>query len=75
MAINQNIPPALAEISQGRDHLVTGEFARATGRRPQTVRKNYCQTGHCLGLVPLKVGKLLLWPVAGIAALLNGTSI
>ncbi|GAA4031961.1 hypothetical protein [Actimicrobium antarcticum] len=72
MATNQNIPPALAAISQGRDHLVTSEFALATGRKAQTVRKNYCQTGHCLGLVPLKIGGLLLWPVSGIAALLMG---
>jgi hypothetical protein len=72
MSIQKSIPPALAEISQGRDHLITSEFARATGRKAHTVRKNYCQSGHCLGIVPLKIGSRLLWPVAEIKRLLNG---
>lgn len=67
-----DIPSALAEIAAGRDHIQTSEFARATNRADQTVRKNYCLTGHCFGIRPVKFGNRLLWPVASIAALLNG---
>ena len=68
----QIIPPALAEISQGRDLLDTAEFAIATKHAPQTVRKNYSLTGHCFGIRPVKVGNRLLWPVADLARLLTG---
>lgn len=63
---------ALEEVSQGRDHLQTAEFAKACGCAPQTARKNYCLTGACYGITPRKIGNRLLWPVADIARLLNG---
>lgn len=63
---------ALATIAAGRDHIQTAEFARATNRASQTIRKNYCLTGECFGIRPLKFGNRLLWPVADIAALLSG---
>ena len=63
---------ALAAISAGRDHLMTGEFATAVNRSGQTIRKNYCINGECFGIRPVKVGNRLLWPVAQIAALLTG---
>lgn len=66
------IPPALATIAQGRDHIQTAEFARATNRASQTIRKNYCLTGECFGIRPIKFGNRLLWPIAGVAALLAG---
>lgn len=66
------LPPALAAIAAGRDHITTAEFARATIKAPQTVRKNYCLTGECYGIRPVKVGNNLLWPVASIGALLSG---
>jgi len=66
------LPPALAAIASGRDHLTTAEFANATNRATQTVRKNYCLTGACFGIRPIKVGNHLLWPVVEISALLNG---
>lgn len=65
-------PPALATIAAGRDHILTYEFARATNRADQTIRKNYCLTGECFGIRPVKFGNRLLWPVVEIAALLNG---
>lgn len=64
--------PVLAEIAKGRDHLTTAEFARATNRAGQTIRKNYCLTGECFGITPIKFGNRLLWPVDKIAALLAG---
>lgn len=64
--------PALADIAAGRDHINTIEFARAVNRSAQTVRKNYCLTGHCFGIRPIKFGNKLLWPVAQTAMLLNG---
>lgn len=67
-----NLPPALAAIAKGRDHIQTSEFARATNRASQTIRKNYCLTGACFGVRPIKFGNRLLWPVAEIANLLNG---
>lgn len=69
---NATLPRALAEIAAGRDHVLTGEFARALGRAEQTVRKNYCLAGECYGVRPVKVGGRLLWPVAAVAALLAG---
>lgn len=65
-------PPALATIAAGRDHINTSEFAHATDRASQTIRKNYCQTGECFGIRPVKFGNRLLWPVAQIAVLLSG---
>jgi hypothetical protein len=69
---NQTLPPALAEIAAGRDHILTEEFAKAANRASQTIRKNYCTKGECFGIRPLKFGNRLLWPVGQIAALLNG---
>jgi hypothetical protein len=65
-------PAALAQIAAGRDHINTSEFGRAIDRADQTIRKNYCYTGHCFGIRPVKFGNKLLWPVSAIAALLNG---
>jgi hypothetical protein len=72
MPAKVTIPDALAAIAEGRDHIQTAEFARATSRAQQTIRKNYCLTGHCFGIRPVKFGNRLLWPVDGIANLLNG---
>jgi hypothetical protein len=66
------MPPALAAVAQGRDHIKTAEFAHAMSRATQTILKNHCLTGECFGIRPVKSGKLLLWPVACIAKLLNG---
>jgi hypothetical protein len=63
---------ALTTMAAGRDHIITGEFARAANKASQTIRKNYCLTGECYGIRPIKVGNRLLWPVAEIAALLSG---
>lgn len=67
-----SIPPALAEIAAGRDLILTSEYARSITKAAQTVRKNYCLTGECYGIRPVKIGNRLLWPVADIAALLRG---
>ena len=66
------IPSALATIAAGRDHINTREYAHATDRACQTIRKNYCLNGECFGIRPVKFGNRLLWPVAQIAALLAG---
>lgn len=62
----------LVSTASGRDHISTAEFARATGRASQTIRKNLCISGDCFGIRPVKINGRLLWPVAEIAALLNG---
>ena len=72
MPAKVTIPPALAEIAAGRDHIETAEYGRAVNRLSQTIRKTYNITGHCFGIRPVKFGNKLLWPVAAIAALLNG---
>ncbi|MBU3620925.1 helix-turn-helix domain-containing protein [Polynucleobacter sp. CS-Odin-A6] len=51
--------------------VITEEFAKAVHNSPQTVRKNYCEKGHCYGIVPIKVGGRLLWRVSDIAKLLE----
>ena len=63
---------SLAAIAAGRDHITTAEFAHATSKSPQTIRKNYCLQGACFGIRPIKVGNNLLWPVVETAALLCG---
>lgn len=68
------IPAALALVAQGRDHIRTSEFAHAMCRAKQTILKNHCLTGECFGIRPIKRGRLLLWPVDQIAAILNGGS-
>jgi hypothetical protein len=67
-----SLPPALAAIAANRDHLTTAEFANATNRATQTIRKNYCLTGACFGIRPIKVGNHLLWPIQETGALLTG---
>lgn len=66
------IPLGLAQIAAGRDHIPTAGFALVTSRASQTIRKNFCMTGECFGIRPVKFGNRLLWPVAEIAKLLNG---
>ena len=56
MAMQTEIPEALAAIANGRDHISTSEFAKATDHADQTVRKNHCLTGECFGIRPVKVG-------------------
>ncbi len=68
------LPANLSVIAAGRDHIQTAEFARAVNRSSQTIRKNYCTTGECFGIRPVKFGNRLLWPVASVAALLSGGS-
>jgi hypothetical protein len=75
MQKTQPLPPTLALIAVGRDHINTEEFAKATIRASQTIRKNYCLQGECFGIVPIKFGNRLLWPVGAIAELLNGSNL
>jgi len=72
MAASVAIPPALAAVAQGRDHIKTSEFAHTFSRATQTILKNHCLTGECFGIRPIKQGKFLLWPVADIAKALGG---
>jgi hypothetical protein len=72
MPVNVIIPPKLEAISEGRDHIKTAEFARVFNVTSETVRKNYCLTGSCYGIRPLKFGRDLLWPILEVAHLLNG---
>lgn len=65
------IPPALAAMAGGRDHIRTAELAKVTNHATQTIRKNYATTGHCFGIRPCKVGNILLWPVAETAQILQ----
>jgi hypothetical protein len=71
MNINLEIPKELANVAQGRDHILTHEYAKAIGKSSQTIRKNYCVDGEVYGLRPVKIGGRLLWSVKDIAALLK----
>ena len=65
------IPPALAAIAGGRDHIATPELSRVTLHANQTIRKLYSQEGHYFGIKPIKIGNKLLWPVRPVAHLLR----
>ncbi len=67
-----SIPEPVAKLAAGRIHFVTDEFALVTNIKPQTARKNFCLTGACFGVRPIKLGNRLLWPVADVAKLLSG---
>lgn len=54
------------------DLATTEVFAKSAKCSPKTVRKNYCLTGHCYGIRPVKVGGRLLWPISDISRLLSG---
>ena len=72
MQQNPTLPAALATIADGRDHILTEEFAKVSSRRSETIRKAYARKGDCYGIKPLKFGNRLLWPVSQIAVLMNG---
>ena len=63
---------AILRCTAGRPHATTEEFGHLTGKAPQTIRKNYSQSGSCFGIRPLKLGNRLLWPTDAIARLLEG---
>ena len=66
------IPPALAKLAGNRDAITTPEFAQVISAKQQTLRKNYCLTGHAYGIKPIKIGNRLLWSVEAIALLIGG---
>jgi hypothetical protein len=71
----KQIPPlheAVLRCTAGRPHATTEEFGHLTGKAPQTIRKNYSQSGTCFGIRPLKLGNRLLWPTDAITRLLEG---
>lgn len=72
MTIRTEIPPALAEISAGRDNLTTKEFSVALNKAEQTIRKLHCLTGEAYGIRPSKIGNQLQWSVQQVAVLLTG---
>lgn len=69
MAATSVFPSALAEISFGTDYILTKELARVVRRETQTIRKSFSQKGEFLGIVPVKLGNRLMWPVREVAAL------
>jgi hypothetical protein len=61
----------LDQIASTRDFINTEEFANIFNCANQTVRKNHSEKGACFGIMPLKVGRRLLWPVAQIYKVLE----
>jgi hypothetical protein len=51
--------------------MTTIEFAAQVCRSDQTIRKLHSQTGEAFGVRPIKVGRLLLWPVADVQRVLT----
>lgn len=62
---------ALESIANGRDHIQTSELALSVSASRQTIRKRYCEHGSFYGIVPVKIGNRLLWPVKDVAKLLQ----
>jgi hypothetical protein len=67
----QQFKSRLLGYTNGRPHATTTEFAHFIAKAQQTIRKNYCLTGDAFGVVPVKVGNRLLWPIERIAQLLT----
>jgi len=66
------IPQGLASIAKGRDNILTNELGLATNTATQTIRKHLCQTGSFHGVVPIKIGGKLQFPVSEVAKLIRG---
>ena len=71
-SIYRALPAGLASIAGHRDLITTSELAQTLNVAAQTVRKNYCLTGHAYGIRPVKIGNRLLWSVENVAAVLLG---
>jgi hypothetical protein len=71
-SIYRALPAGLASIAGYRDLITTIELAQILNVAAQTVRKNYCLTGHAYGIKPVKIGNRLLWSVEKVAAVLLG---
>ncbi len=69
---DSSLHEAVLRCTDGRPHATTQEFGHLTGKAPQTIRKNFSQTGACFGIKPIKLGNRLLWPAAAIVSLLGG---
>ena len=67
------IPPGLAAIAAGRDHVATHEAAHALTRKDQTLRKWACLENGPIR--PVRVNGRLMWRVADLARLLNGETV
>jgi hypothetical protein len=68
----QEIPEGLALIAKGRDNILTHELGLATNTATQTIRRHLCQAGSFHGLVPIKIGGKLQFPVCEVAKLVRG---
>ena len=71
----QEIPEGLARIANGRDNILTHELGKATNTATQTIRKHLCQTGSFHGIIPIKIGGRLQFPVGEVAKLVRGESL
>lgn len=49
--------------------LTTAQFAEAIGHKARSIRTQHHRKGEAFGIRPHKVGRLLLWPAAEVAAL------
>ena len=68
----QEIPEGLARLANGRDNILTHELGMATNTATQTIRKHLCQTGSFHGIIPIKIGGKLQFPVGEVAKLVRG---
>ena len=68
----QDIPEGLARVANGRDNILTHELGVVTNTATQTIRKHLCQTGSFHGIVPIKIGGRLQFPVFEVAKLVRG---
>ena len=71
----QEIPEGLARLANGRDNILTHELGIATNTATQTIRKHLCQTGSFHGIIPIKIGGKLQFPVSEVAKLVRGESL
>lgn len=65
---HQQFPPLELE---GRPRVPTAQAAYYLAFRPQTLREWACYGKHPAELRPIRVGGRLMWPMAGIRAMLE----
>lgn len=66
--------PELDKLAANSDLLETGDMAVLTRHRHATILKDLARNGNFYGIVPVRIGRKHLWPVAQVRALLTNGS-
>ncbi len=73
-AVTPQLLDAVKDTAAGRSHVPTSDAAKLLSKSTKTLRKLHSLNGHAYGVRPTKIGNDLMWPVAGIDAVLRGAA-